>query len=193
MNSLPRHSAHACARHVGQTQRRARAFTLIEAIATIVVLGVIGSLVSSIILRSINDYTTIATSAQAQADLSSAMDRLDRELREIALKSGGGVRPDITTAGVNSITYATSKVFALSGTTLNYTDSSGTTPLLDNVSTFTIQAFDADNTSLGATVSGAACDNIRRLAITVAITRNNVTETLRTKVFLRNTLSGAGS
>ena len=159
-----------------------------------VILGTLGAVVSSIIFRAVQDYATVSAGSQVQFDLSSAMDRVDRELREIALKAGGGVRPDITSVNPTAIIFATSKSFALSGTQLLFTDSAGgPLPLLDNVSAFNVQAFDQSNASLGASVSGAACDNIRRLLVTITVTRAGATDSLRTKIFLRNTMSGAGS
>ena len=64
-----------------------RGFTLIEAIATIVVLAIIGSIASLIILTAVDGYTDAATGAQLHIEASTAMDRIVRELRKVALDS----------------------------------------------------------------------------------------------------------
>ena len=81
-----------------------RGFTFVESMATIVVLGVLGSTSSFLVLDAVDDYTDASLSAQLQAELSIAMDRAMREIRKIELDaSAAGVAPDITSMVVASL------------------------------------------------------------------------------------------
>jgi len=66
------------------------------------------------------------------------------------------------------------------------------TPILSDVADFTIQTFDESNSSLAGNLSGSSTEPIRRIAITLTVDRAGVHETLRTKVFLRCMMQGAG-
>ncbi|MGQ0627522.1 MAG: PulJ/GspJ family protein [Phycisphaerales bacterium] len=176
------------------SRRWRRGFTLVEAVATMVVLGALGSVVSSVIFRTVQDYTVTATSAQVQLDLSSTMDRLDRSLREIDVRSGSNA-PNITSITPTSIAYTAGGAtggFALSGSSLVFTDATGSTILLDDVIAFSIIAYDESNNAMGASLSGAACDPVRRILILLTVTRAGAADTLRTRLFLRSTMEGAG-
>ena len=54
-------AVHPCRRH--------RGFTLIESMATVSVLGILGSIASFMILNSVSGYTEAATAAQLHADM----------------------------------------------------------------------------------------------------------------------------
>jgi hypothetical protein len=62
--------------------------------------------------------------------------------------------------------------------------------LLSDVTACTITAFDQDNTQLGASLSGAGCDPIRRVSVSVTVQRNGISETLRTRAYIRSTMEG---
>jgi len=63
--------------------------------------------------------------------------------------------------------------------------------LIGDVTAFTVQTYNESNTALSATLSGAACDPIRRIMVTITTQRAGVTQTLRTKLFVRSTMEGA--
>ena len=63
--------------------------------------------------------------------------------------------------------------------------------LLTDVVSFSVHAYDQDNVALVNPLSGAACDAVRRVALDVTVQRNDATERLRTKVFIRSTMAGA--
>ena len=65
--------------------------------------------------------------------------------------------------------------------------------LLEDVSSFSIQAYDEDNAALAATLTGAACDPIRRIELDLTLQRTGVSTSLRTKLFVRSTMSGGGT
>ncbi|MHC4101610.1 MAG: prepilin-type N-terminal cleavage/methylation domain-containing protein [Planctomycetota bacterium] len=181
---------------------RRRAFTLIESMATISVLAVLGSIASFLILDSVDGYTEAATSAQLHAELSIAMDRAMREIRKIELDAGATTPPgpnitDINAAGDN-IQWTNTAVEAhslyKSGSDLMLeVEGGGAAVLLSDVTAFAVQTYDEDDGPLANPLTGAACDDIRRVQLNVTIQRNGASESLRTKVFIRSTMSGADS
>ena len=179
--------------------RRRRAFTLIESMATVAVLATLGSIASFLILNAVDGYSGAANSAQLHAELSIAMDRAIREMRKIEPDSGAsGVAPNIASinAADNNIqwTDADSDAYSLykSGSNLMLeVDGAGPAVLLSDVTAFTVLTYDQDDNPLAAPMSGAACDDIRRVALNVTVQRNGVSESLRTRVFIRSMMSGA--
>ena len=172
-----------------------RAFTLVEVVATIVVLATIGTVASGILFTATDGYLEARMTAQLHSELSIAMDRIVRELRNIQLDdTADDVAPDIDAVTATSITWDDDYVIALSGSDLMLTiDGGAAAVLLSDVTSFTIQGYDEDNSELAATLNGDDCDDIRRASISVTIERSGVSETLRSKVFIRSTMHGAGS
>ena len=172
-----------------------RGFTLIEAIATIVVLAIIGSIASLLILNAVDGYTDAATTAQLHIEASTTMDRIVRELRKIPLDSGAaGVAPDINDITTDSITWGANGEISLSGSKLQITTTGPPLrDILDGVTAFSVQTYDEDNAALAATLTGAACDPIRRIELDLTLQRNDQSASLRTKLFVRSTMSGGGT
>lgn len=170
--------------------RRCNGFTLVEMIATITVLSVIGTVASGIILHAADGYLDASTTAQLHSELSVAMDRAVRELRKIPLASGV---PAIDAVTATSITWSTDYSLALSGNDLNLTlDGGAAAVLLSDVTALTIQTYDEDNAALAASLAGAACDPIRRIELNLTVERYGVSDSLRTRIFVRSTMSGGG-
>ncbi|MHC4948052.1 MAG: PulJ/GspJ family protein [Planctomycetota bacterium] len=171
---------------------RRRGFTLIELIATIVVLSALGTVASSILLNATDGYLAATTGAQLHTEASIALDRIARELRKIDLDpSATGVAPDIDSVDTTLIVWSTDHSLKLGGTDLLLEESGVTAVLLTDVSAFTVAVFDESNTALPLPRSAAGCDPIRRVLVTITLTRSGVTATLRGKVFLRSTMTGA--
>jgi prepilin-type N-terminal cleavage/methylation domain-containing protein len=172
-------------------------FTLIEAIATIVVLGVVASVSSSIILAAADGYLGATTQAQLHAELSVAMDRIMRELQKIELDAGaGGVAPDVDTVTATTLAWSDSdganSALWLDGTNLKIivADSSAAV-LLADVSSVAFAASDESDAALTLPLAGPTCDAIRRIAVTITLTRSGETSSLRSNAFLRSTMAGA--
>jgi len=170
-----------------------RAFTLVEAIATIVILSATGLVTTGIIMVAIRGYIDASTGAQLQADLSVALDRCVRELRNIQLDDAAAtVAPDIDDLTTTSIRWDDDSSISLSGTDLQIRMSGGTPAvLLGDVAGVTIRAYDESNNQLAGSLTGAGCDQIRRLTIDLTAARSGLTESLRTKLFIRSTMIGA--
>jgi hypothetical protein len=168
-----------------------RAFTLVETITTITILATVVVLSSKIIYSAVDSYGAAATRAELHGRLSVALDRVCTALREIPLKGSLPAAPNITSISATSITWNTNYTLTLTGTSLMLTEAGGTArTLLDNVSSLALQSYDQSNAALGATLSGAGCDPIRRIQITLAVQKSGITETLRTRVFLRSLMQG---
>ena len=176
-----------------------RGFTLIETIATIVVLAIIGTVTSSIILNSVDIYNRWSTRADMQSQLSGAMDRIVTEIGTIGpAPSVTPVQPDISSITATSMTYnpgTSSRTLTLTGTNLTLLGAAGVTAnLAQNVSAFNIQAQDKDGTNLAATLGSlAACASVRRLQITITATANGLSQSLRTRVYITSMSYGSNS
>ncbi len=179
-----------------------RAFTLIESMATIVVLATMGSVASFLILDAVDGYTSAGNSAQLHAELSIAMDRAVRELRSIPVDAGAPAAgsPDITSVTTSAIdwedtggdAYQLSYDSGAKQLTLAI-DGGGPAILLSDVTACTISTYDEDNTPLAASLSGDACDPIRRVQIVVTLQRGGVSESLRVRTYIRSTMSLGGA
>jgi prepilin-type N-terminal cleavage/methylation domain-containing protein len=176
--------------------RPPRGFTLVETMATIAVLGILASIASHVLVESVGRCLDAMTAAQIHSELSVAMDRITREIRRINLDGGaGGVAPDINAVETDTLTWEDldddDYEVAFGGGTLTLqVDGGAPAVLLTDVTACTIATFDEDNAPLGASLAGAACDDIRRVSVSVTVTRGGVSETLRTKVFIRATMEG---
>ncbi|MCH7545815.1 MAG: type II secretion system protein [Planctomycetes bacterium] len=173
-----------------------RGFTLIEAIATIVLLSILGTFGSLVILNSTEGYIDASTVSQLHAELSISLDRIVRELRKIELDSGAaGVAPDIDSVTTTSIAWRDSDgdaySLSLSGANLLLAVNGGASNiLLSDVTGFSLDTYDESNAQLSSSLSGVACDPIRRVEISITLTRQSVSETLGTKLLIRSTMSG---
>lgn len=187
------------ARSPSRTAIARRAFTLIEAIATMVVLSILGTFGSSIILSNTEGYFDASLTGQLHVELSISMDRIVRELRMIELDSAAtGMAPNIDSVTASSMTWRNDagNVFSLSLSGNNLmlaVDGAAANLLLSEVTMFSIQVFDEDNAALAASLSGISCDPIRRVSVSITLTRYGVSETLGTRVFIRSMMSGGGA
>ncbi len=174
--------------------RHRRAFTLIELITTIVVLGAVGSVASVMMVTAVGGYIEAATRAQLHSELSIAIDRIDRELRKVGLEGGGSVSPDVQYVTASTIGWNTTSALYVSGDDLMFQENGGTARvLLSDVTSFSVQAYDESNAAMAATLNDAQCDQVRRVAISITLQRAGVSESLRTRVFLRCTMEGAAT
>jgi len=176
------------------SRARARGFTLVEAIATITIIATIMAVVSRVIFVSVDAYAAATTRAELNAALSSAMERVCAELRQIPLVSGGSAAPDLASVSATSITWSTNSTLALTRSNLTLAIAGGSaSTLLNNVTALSLTCYDESNAALAATLSGSACTPVRRVEITLSSQRDGITETLRTRVFLRSQIAGSST
>ncbi|MHC4429359.1 MAG: pilus assembly FimT family protein [Planctomycetota bacterium] len=142
-----------------------RGFTLMESMATVAVLAIMGSITSFLILDAVDGYTDASTSAQLHAELSIALDRAMREVRMIELDTyATGIAPNIDD---------------VTPTTIIWTDS--------DVDSYLLQLSDSD--LVLQIDSGPA----RRVELEVTVERGGVSESLRTRTFIRSTQTLGGT
>ena len=174
---------------------RRRGFTIVETIAVMSILGIVGSVSSLLIYSGVASYRGAAVLAQIHEEEATAMARLAVEFRKIPLDgTAGSMAPQISSVTATSIAWSTSYSLTLSGTQLRLVEAGGaTSTLLDNVTAFSIQCYDEGNAALGASLSGAACYPIRRITVSFTVSRQGTTDTLRTKFFIRSTMQGGSA
>jgi prepilin-type N-terminal cleavage/methylation domain-containing protein len=173
--------------------RTARGFTLVEAIATMTVIAILGSVSSSLIYSGVRAYRDAAGQAQLHEEMSTALESITRALRGIPAGQIDPVAyPSITAVQADSIQWGTSARLWLSGSNLQFQEDGGTAyTLLTGVTSFSIQCYDEAGTALGTNLNASASQNVRRIQVQVTASKDGATETLRTRVFIRCTMEGA--
>ncbi len=183
----------------------ARGFTLIETLATISVLAILGSITSFILVGAVEGYVDAATQAQLHAEASVAMDRALRELRWIELNTDPApctIGPHIDSVTDKSITWdnVLDGVHSLvwsgtSGDPLTLAvDGGAAVNLQTDVTAFTVAVYDDTNTVIVLPLADDdACCPIRRIALDLTVNRSGKSMSVRTKLFVRSTMSGGGT
>jgi len=179
----------------GRTNRRCqRGFSLIEVLAVIVIVGIVGGVSSSLILTNVASFTDSSGRIQLHGEVSLTLDRLVREFREIdADPVAGPPHASISQAGSAALHWSGTHSLRLVGETLLLmTDGVHEDALCEGVSDLTMDFLDESNRSLlvGGVVPAAELSSIQRIAIRLSITRQGLTETLATRVFIRAAMTG---
>lgn len=179
-------------------RRTRRAFTFVELMAVIVILGTLGATSSILLASAIDSYVEAATRAQMHAELSVAVDRVAREFRRIALApSVPGIAPDVSNCTASGMMWndldSDAYELLLSGSNLLLSSDGGASAhLLTDVTAMTLTYADEDDANLPPPmVASPATDPIRRIGISITVTRKGISETLSTKVYIRSCMSGA--
>ncbi|MBX3403620.1 MAG: prepilin-type N-terminal cleavage/methylation domain-containing protein [Phycisphaeraceae bacterium] len=174
-----------------RTHRRGRGFTLVEAVATMTVLAVVSIAASRIIFAAADAYIGAASSSHLSSEASAAMERIASELRGVPSRAGSPGTPWIDSVTATSVAWGGTSSLARSGSVVMLTIDGGTPrTLLSNVTGFSIACYDQNGQAMAQTLSGAACDAVRRIEITLTLSRSGASETLRTRIFPRAALAG---
>lgn len=171
-------------RHV--TTRQRVGFTLVEAIATIVVLGVLGSIAASILFTVSEGYLKASATAQMHNEASSAMERMVRELRNIPSTSAG---VSIDAVQASSITWSGTSGFSRSGSQLRFSHAGANYVLANNCTAFQIQTFDHNGNALPAAMNAAQAEHVRRIVLTITLEQNGLSHTVRSGVYVRSAIA----
>lgn len=178
-----------------QPRRTQRAFTLVEVICTMAVLAVIGVLSSRLIFAASDQYLAAASRSAIGAELAATMELLATHIRQIPPKTGvSPTQADLGAISSTSLAWVgadgVARVIARSGSTLAITEGAATYTLLADVSSFAVRTFDEANTLLPSSLAAGATAAVRRIELSVTVTRQGEAETLRSKFFLRCTVEG---
>ncbi|MDX2115856.1 MAG: hypothetical protein SFZ24_09610 [Planctomycetota bacterium] len=168
--------------------RTRRGFTLMEAVACMAVLSAMGSVVSTLLYRASETFRVTSTAAQLHAQAAAALDPVERLLRSMPARPDGQA-PHLTSITAQRIAWTDADGGALvwrSGSQLMLGfGGQASTPILSDVTAFTVQPFDEDNQPIATPVSALNLPLVRRVRLSVTVSRQGVSETLSTKVFLR--------
>lgn len=174
-----------------RAHRRGRGFTLVEAVATMTVLAVVSVAASRIIFAATDAYAGAAATSHLSTEASAAMERIAAELRALPSRTGSPGTPWIDSVTATSIAWGGTSSLSRSGSIVTLTiDGAAAGTLLADVSGFTIACYDQNGQALAQTLSGAACDAVRRIEITLTLSRSGASETLRTRIFPRAASAG---
>ncbi|MFG0331089.1 MAG: type II secretion system protein [Phycisphaerales bacterium] len=168
---------------------RTRAFTLIETLSVIVVLGILGSITATLLIENVDAFSDASVHSRIHADGSVTLDRIVRGIRAIDPDPADSDAPYITVAESGRLEWENGKVLERTGTTLSIqTDGANLDVLATDVTAFSLAYFDEDNAALlsGGAVPAADLPTIRRVSISLTITRDGRSESLRTRVFIRS-------
>ena len=155
-----------------------RGFTLIELIASMVVLGVVASVSAPLIGAASDSFVTSANNRDDIERLAHAMDRSVRLLREVPATAAGSGLPDIVVAATDNIEFADGAELELVGTTLMLTPAGGAaSPLCTGVTAFELAYLAED----GLTDTIATPQTSQRIEIRIVAGGHE----LRSSVFFR--------
>lgn len=181
-------------RHPTASTTRCRGFTLVEAIATISIVAIVGMVSARLMMAGADGYAATAARAELTNSASAAMERMAIAIREIPQRASvSPIEPAISSVTATSIAWDGDMAIAASGGVLQLTVAGVASTLAADVSAFSVETFDESNVPLSGSLSGDACDAVRRVQITLTLSRHGVSETLRSRFFLRCMISGASS
>lgn len=172
-----------------------RGFTLVEAVCTMVVVGVLGVATSGLVLSASDQYLSAASRGAIGSGLSSAMERIAIELRQIPAAPGvSPTRADLRGVTPTSVLWndatAVERSLELSGSQVVLSEGRNQYVLLNDVTAFSVAAFDESNAALAGTIAIADIAPVRRLEVAITVSRGGCSETLRSRFFLRSVVEG---
>ena len=153
--------------------RTRRALTLIELVVVMVIVGIVGALGAGIIAEAGRMYSVSLAATDATDDAQFALDRICAELSQVAAPG------DITAIGAESIT------FALAGSPRTFAKAGSEVVRESKTLATGVDAFDLTYYASDGTLAASPA-TVWRIAVSIAITRNNVTVRLRREVFPRS-------
>ena len=175
--------------------RRRGGFTLVELIVAMSTGVIIAGVAGSLLWNASRQRSEVSSRAELYDIAATAMDQISRYLREITQdECPGNPTPcllghaQISTATAGEIRFD-SYGFRLNGTALEMTNDGATTwrTMATDVSEFTLAYFDRTGNSLaGFPLSETDRESVRRIQITLELTRWSQIAKLRTGVYLRS-------
>ena len=163
---------------------RKNGFTLIELVVVISVVGIISTIVGSMLLGTIKAWTFKFNRNDILWDSRLAIDRMTREIRTIrnttSVTTASSSQFRFIDAGNNDITYS------MSSTNLNRTENGAANLLAENVSSLVFTYYDTNGNTIAVPTVSPAATNIRRVRINLTLTKNGENVYLRSEASTRN-------
>jgi prepilin-type N-terminal cleavage/methylation domain-containing protein len=163
---------------------RKNGFTLVELVIVISVVGIISTIVGSMLLGAIDAWVFKFNRNDILWDGRLALDRMTREIRTIknstSVTTASSAQFRFTDTGNKDITYS------LSSTNLNRTENGTANLLAENVSSLTVTYYNSSDAVIPSpTVSPSATD-IRRVRINLTLTKNGQNVYLQSDASTKN-------
>jgi len=168
-------------------RRSRRGFTLVEAIASITILALIGGLTSQIIFTASRSWMDAAAIAELERETSLALDRIITSLRSIERDPAAPeVALRIDAIGPNMIAWHGDHSLSLENDVLILREADATLPLARNIASLTVTPFGPDGQMMPGELTDDTAGTARRITIGVVASRGDLELSLRTSVFLRS-------
>jgi MSHA biogenesis protein MshO len=167
--------------------RRVEGFTLAELIMVIVILGILGAFVGPVVYNAIRSYDSVQKSADTNAKVRYAMERIAREMRDVRRQVTDSALLDISSMTASSMAFfktdGTQVVLNGAGSVVNLAYSTLTGMLIDQVQpgSFSLAYYEQG----GSTLAGTAA-SIAFIQVSMTLTEGAVTLPARLRVDLRN-------
>jgi len=164
-----------------------RGFTLLEMVLSVVIIGVMAGILAPLFANTLSASAISSRSLDALADVSMAMQRMQREIRQIDFNAGS-YQCDIMSGNalrcVKNDAAQTQFYLSVSGKVLNlsYSSPAVAASLLDNVTSFQLRYLDSNSL---ATSDPALMTQVE-IALSVNTADLSNVATLRTRVLLRD-------
>jgi prepilin-type N-terminal cleavage/methylation domain-containing protein len=167
--------------------RRVEGFTLAELIMVIVILGILGAFVGPVVYNAIRAYDSVQKSANTNAKVRYAMERIAREMRDVRRQVTDAGFLDIASMTASSLAFfktdGTRVLLIGAGNAVSLAYSTLTGMLVDQVQpgSFSLAYFEQGGTTLAGTAASVAF-----VQVSMTLTEGAVVVPARLRVDLRN-------
>jgi type II secretory pathway pseudopilin PulG len=158
----------------------------VELILVIVILGIVAAFVGPVLLNAVEAYQRTQTSGQTHAKVRYALERMSREIREVARGVTDARTLQISTMTASTLAFVNTQgrtiVFSRTGDTLTMSDTTLTGVLTDQIGTFSFAYFQPNATAVAGTTSSLAY-----VQISLAVSEGTAQYASRVRVDIKNT------
>jgi prepilin-type N-terminal cleavage/methylation domain-containing protein len=169
-----------------------RAFTLVEVVAAMTIMSIIGIVSSNIVFNAVRALDEETSRAQLNLEMSSGLSLMVDAFRAVDKLTGPA--PNISAMSATRLTASIGGIettWSYSDSTLSVSAGGATQSLVDGLTSFAFVPIDRSGNIVALPISSTAgAAPVQRIQITMTGTRAGRTDTLRTEVFLRNLMRG---
>lgn len=180
-----------------KASRRSGGFSLVETVATIVVVATIAGVTSGMVLDAANQYKQAVVRAELSERASAAISFILDEVRNINITTYNTPIPYISDeCYTDVIAYrdqtSTNCYIYLSGTSVLYSRDYFATnrTLLTDCTSLSFTYYNKDNVATTTDLDPALF--LRMVEVTITLSKDGVTHTVRSRAFIRGTQAGSG-